>query len=75
MQNVIAYIHIDSMKIKIATKIKIKGECSRYIRGGEQSNYFKDEKLGLRNSNSQLLVYLPILVFLSTIWPSQSSHT
>lgn len=63
------------MKIKVATKSKVKGRSSRDTGGGEQSVYFKDEKLGLRNSNSHLLVYPPVLVFLSTIWPSQPSHT
>lgn len=48
MQNVLVYIHIDSMKIKIATKSKVKGVSSHDKGGGEQSNYFKDEKLGFR---------------------------
>lgn len=54
MQNVSVYIHIDSMWIKITTKSKVKLGSSRDTGCGEQSNYeFKDEKLGLRNSNSQ----------------------
>lgn len=44
MQNVLAYTHVDSMEIKIATKSKVKGGSSRDTSGGEQSNYFKDEK-------------------------------
>lgn len=35
MQNVLVFIHIDSMKIKTATKSKVKGERLRDTGGGE----------------------------------------